>query len=91
MLPIKAPSMILYSNFQIKTHLQSLANESSIAVGHQHHHRRMTPAMIAIYKEFGVKGLYRGITSTLPRVVVASAVQLSTFSKSLGTLRLKKK
>ena len=74
--------------FQIKTQFQSLANESSIAVGYQHKRRGMIEALLSTHKEFGVKGLYRGISSTLPRVIVASAVQLSTFSKSLGRQKL---
>jgi len=41
-------------------------------------------ALKSIYAQHGVLGLYRGISSALPRVVVASAVQLSTFETSLG-------
>ena len=71
----------------MKTHLQSKANVSKIAVGHQHEHKGMVAALMGIYKRFGILGLFRGISSTYPRVVVASAVQLSTFEKSLGTVK----
>jgi len=66
--------------------LQSRANDSTIAVGQQHKHSNMTGAFREIYKDFGVIGFWRGMSSSIPRLVVASAVQLPTFEKSLGEL-----
>ena len=72
----------------MKTHLQAKANVATLAVGHQHEHVGMVPALTGIYRKFGIPGLFRGLSSTYPRIIVASAVQLSTFEKSLGILQL---
>jgi len=65
---------------QIKTHLQARANET-IAVGHQHKHDGgMRKALSAIYTRYGIRGLWRGVSSAIPRVTVGSATQLTTFS-----------
>lgn len=42
----------------------------------------MTRALIIIYKENGLKGLWRGVSGAVARVSVGSATQLATFSKS---------
>jgi len=73
--------------FLVKTHLQSKANVTSIAVGHQHEYKGMTSAFQAIYKKYGVLGLWRGSTSAIPRVSIASAVQMITFEKALEFVR----
>lgn len=39
-------------------------------------------ALSSIYKEHGVRGLWRGVTASIPRVMVGSSTQLATFSKS---------
>ncbi|XP_068600860.1 solute carrier family 25 member 35 [Brachionichthys hirsutus] len=67
--------------YLVKTHLQTQST-SSIAVGHQHKHRGMTQALVAIYREHGIVGLWRGASAAVPRVSVGSAAQLSTFSTS---------
>jgi len=67
--------------FLVKTHLQSKANEISIAVGHQHKHEGMLKALQSIYKAHGVRGLWRGTTSNVPRLCAASAGQLLSFEK----------
>lgn len=65
--------------YLVKTHLQSKANEISIAVGHQHQHSGMLHALTTIYQSHGVRGLWRGTTSNIPRIAAASAGQLSSF------------
>ncbi|XP_002737995.1 solute carrier family 25 member 35-like [Saccoglossus kowalevskii] len=65
--------------YLVKTHLQSQSNVE-IAVGHQHTHNGMTSALRTIYKEHGVIGLWRGVSGAVPRVMVGSGAQLSTFS-----------
>ncbi|XP_061753622.1 solute carrier family 25 member 35 [Nerophis ophidion] len=67
--------------YLIKTHLQSQST-ISIAVGHQYKHQGMTHAMAAIYKEYGLMGLWRGSSAAVPRVCVGSGSQLSTFSSA---------
>ena len=51
------------------------------AVGYQHHHKSTIRALVIIFKERGVPGLWRGFTGIVPRTAVGSSVQLSTFSK----------
>ncbi|GAB1606093.1 solute carrier family 25 member 35-like [Argonauta hians] len=67
--------------YMVKTQLQSQATEA-IAVGYQHQHYGMTKALISTYKDFGLPGLWRGVSGALPRVTIGSAIQLSTFSTS---------
>lgn len=42
----------------------------------------MTHALVAIYRNHGILGLWRGSSAAVPRVSVGSAAQLSTFSSS---------
>ncbi|XP_077361822.1 solute carrier family 25 member 35 [Festucalex cinctus] len=65
--------------YLVKTHLQSQST-ASIAVGHQYKHQGMSHALVAIYREHGIQGLWRGASAAVPRVSVGSASQLSTFS-----------
>ncbi|OXA64673.1 solute carrier family 25 member 35 [Folsomia candida] len=76
--------------FLVKTQLQSRANDPTIAVGQQHSHSRMTPAFREIYNKWGLAGFWRGCTSSVPRVVVASAVQLPVFDESIQFIRRQK-
>jgi len=76
--------------FLVKTQLQSRANDPSIAVGEQHKHTSMTPAFRDIYKKWGFIGFWRGCSSSVPRVVVASAVQLPVFDESLQFIKRQK-
>ncbi len=39
-------------------------------------------ALLAIHKQHGILGLWRGASAAVPRVSVGSAAQLSTFSTS---------
>lgn len=64
----------------MKIRCQSQA-ASEIAVGYQHeNHSKILPALRNVYKLEGIKGLWRGSTSSLPRVGVGSSVQLTSFS-----------
>ncbi|XP_015683561.1 solute carrier family 25 member 35 [Protobothrops mucrosquamatus] len=67
--------------YLVKTHLQA-QSASEIAVGHQYRHQGMFHALCGIHKEHGVLGLWRGAISSVPRVMVGSSTQLSTFSFS---------
>lgn len=67
--------------YLVKIHLQSQAAES-IAVGHQHKHQGFLSAMSSINSKEGIRGLWRGSASSIPRVGIGSASQLFTYSKS---------
>lgn len=64
--------------FLVKTHLQSQAN-ANIAVGHQYHHTGMMSAFRTIYRQNGIKGLFRGAVASVPRAIVGSTSQLTSF------------
>jgi solute carrier family 25, member 34/35 len=66
--------------------MQSRANEA-IAVGCQHHHDNgIRSALQAIYSQDGIRGLWRGVTSSCARVAVGSASQLTTFTWAKETI-----
>lgn len=65
--------------YMVKTHLQCRTT-SQIAVGYQHTHGSMLEGFSTIVKEHGVKGLWRGVSGAMLRVMIGSAAQLSTFS-----------
>ncbi|ESO95760.1 hypothetical protein LOTGIDRAFT_214858 [Lottia gigantea] len=67
--------------FMVKTQLQSQA-AASIAVGHQHFHKGMSHGLVKAFREYGITGLWRGVSAAVPRVTVGSAAQLSTFSST---------
>lgn len=67
--------------YLVKIHLQSQA-DARIAVGYQHKHDSTASALRDIYRNNGIRGLWSGVTSAIPRVMVGSATQLATFSKS---------
>lgn len=65
--------------YMVKTQLQAQAVKV-IAVGHQHQYIGMVKGLSSIYQEFGLTGLWRGVSGAVPRVTIGSAIQLSTFS-----------
>ncbi|XP_048747663.1 solute carrier family 25 member 35-like [Ostrea edulis] len=67
--------------YMIKTHMQSKAAQQ-IAVGHQHPHESMLHGMRSVFRDHGFTGLWRGVSAAIPRVMVGSATQLSSFSTS---------
>eukprot|EP00043_Microstomoeca_roanoka_P017296 m.180251 g.180251 ORF g.180251 m.180251 type:complete len:311 (-) comp16612_c0_seq4:2973-3905(-) len=66
--------------YLVKTQQQA-QGAAATAVGYQHHHTSGLQAFRQILKESGVPGLWRGFTGSVPRLVVGSSVQLSTYSK----------
>ncbi|CAB0002570.1 unnamed protein product [Nesidiocoris tenuis] len=64
--------------YLVKTRLQSQAGES-IAVGHQHKVEGTVSALKTAYREGGLGGLWRGAGGSLPRMMVGSASQLTSF------------
>ncbi|CAG0884673.1 unnamed protein product [Cyprideis torosa] len=73
--------------FMVKTRLQSkIAQQTagSTWAGHQHEIQGTWSALVTAYQvEGGILGLWRGVTGAIPRVMVGSAAQLATFSKSM--------
>ncbi|XP_015275914.1 PREDICTED: solute carrier family 25 member 35 [Gekko japonicus] len=67
--------------YLVKTHIQA-QSAAEIAVGHQYQHEGMLHALVIIHREHGMAGLWRGAISAVPRVMVGSATQLTTFSSS---------
>nr|AKN21604.1 slc25a-36 [Schmidtea mediterranea] len=65
--------------YLVKTHHQ-VYSKSEIAVGYQRKNNGMVSALKAIYKEKGIRGLWRGWQAQVIRVMVGSSAQLSTFS-----------
>jgi solute carrier family 25 protein 34/35 len=61
--------------------MQSKAAQQ-IAVGHQHSHESMLHGMRSVFRDHGFTGLWRGVSAAIPRVMVGSATQLSSFSTS---------
>ncbi|CAG9865413.1 unnamed protein product [Phyllotreta striolata] len=68
--------------FLVKTHLQAQSATASLAVGHQHEHTTMLAAFKNIYAQQGMKGLFRGVTASVPRAAVGSIMQLLSFDYS---------
>lgn len=66
--------------YLVKTQMQSSASES-IAVGFQYHYTGTTQAFRAIYAKNGIKGLWQGWESVVPRLGFGSVVQLATFAR----------
>ncbi|XP_029643741.1 solute carrier family 25 member 35-like [Octopus sinensis] len=67
--------------YMVKTQLQAQATEA-IAVGYQHKHYGLIQGLSTTYRDFGICGMWRGVSGALPRVTIGSAIQLSTFSTS---------
>lgn len=66
--------------YMIKTQIQAQSH-GKYAVGYQHQHTGTVNALVSVYRQQGVKGLWRGCSSIIPRTMVASSAQLATFSK----------
>ncbi|KAK5645020.1 hypothetical protein RI129_006320 [Pyrocoelia pectoralis] len=64
--------------YLVKTHLQTQAAQQ-ISFGHQHNHDGTVDAFRNIYSQQGIKGLFRGTLSAIPRNFVGSTSQLTSF------------
>lgn len=72
--------------YLVKTRLQSHAAKS-ISVGHQHKHSGTANALKEIFKNEGVKGLFRGVLPQIPRGMAGSASQILSFTYAKDWLR----
>ncbi|CAM6001561.1 unnamed protein product, partial [Sphagnum balticum] len=68
--------------FLIKVRLQAQSSlPPEMAVGHQHAYRGALSGLYSVYRDEGIRGLYRGATAAMLRVGVGSGVQLSTYDR----------
>ena len=66
--------------FIVKTRFQAMSTDASLAVGQQHAlEGGVGGTLRSILRSDGPGGLFRGLSAFAPRVIVASAVQLSTY------------
>lgn len=66
--------------YLVKTQIQA-QSYGKYAVGYQHHHTGMINGLKHICTKYGMRGLWRGYSSLIPRTMVASSAQLATFSE----------
>lgn len=72
-LTIACPMLMVKTQIQIdSSHLN--------AVGYQHKHKNARSALVNQFKEHGIHGLWRGYWGVLPRGIVSSGVQITSFS-----------
>ncbi|XP_052894738.1 solute carrier family 25 member 35-like [Anopheles moucheti] len=65
--------------YVVKTQLQAVTSGSYTA-RYQHHHSGTVSAFVNIFRQSGIRGLFRGYTATLARLMVGSSAQMSSFS-----------
>ncbi|XP_040173235.1 solute carrier family 25 member 35-like [Anopheles arabiensis] len=65
--------------YMVKTQIQARSH-GKYAVGYQHRHTGTLAALTGIYRERGVRGLWRGYPGIVTRTAVGSSAQLATFS-----------
>uniref|UniRef100_A0A182JTN9 Mitochondrial oxaloacetate transport protein n=1 Tax=Anopheles christyi TaxID=43041 RepID=A0A182JTN9_9DIPT len=65
--------------YVVKTQLQAVTSGSYTA-RFQHHHSGTLSAFVNIYKQSGVRGLFRGYPASVTRLVVGSAAEMASFS-----------
>ena len=63
----------------VKTQIQARSH-GKYAVGYQHRHTGTLAALTGIYRERGIRGLWRGYPGIVTRTAVGSSAQLATFS-----------
>lgn len=64
----------------VKTQIQ-IQSAGNIKVGYQHQHKGTWDAFQTAYQTNGIRGLWRGFTGIVPRTCIASAIQLTAFTK----------
>jgi solute carrier family 25, member 34/35 len=66
-------------SYLAKNRLQ--AQSSYFQAAEQHQYRNTLDCLIKIFRQNGFVGLFHGVTAALPRVIVGSATQLTTYDK----------
>lgn len=72
-------SRIFFSSYLAKNRLQ--AQSSYFQAAEQHHYKNTLDCLKKIFQQNGFVGLFHGVTAALPRVIVGSATQLTTYDK----------
>lgn len=70
--------------FLVKTRMQSASNFA--AVGHQHRYSSTWDGLRQIWRQGGVRGLYRGMDAAMMRAGSGSSVQLATYDHCKSTI-----
>jgi len=70
--------------FLVKTRLQSFS--PVLPVGTQHHYKNAWDGLSSIYRNEGIRGLYRGVGPAMVRTGFGSSVQLPTYFLAKRTL-----
>ena len=65
--------------YVVKIQLQAVTSGSYTA-RFQHHHSGTVSAFVNIYRQSGVRGLFRGYPASVARLVVGSAAEMASFS-----------
>ncbi|XP_065075892.1 solute carrier family 25 member 35-like [Ochlerotatus camptorhynchus] len=65
--------------YVIKTQMQAVSS-GSYTTKFQHRHTGVVAAFRNIYREGGIKGLYRGYTAHMARITMGSATQMASFT-----------
>ena len=78
---------MLYCSYLAKNRLQ--AQSAYFHAAEEHHYKSTMDCLKKIFRQNGFSGLFYGVTAALPRVVVGSATQLTTYDK-LKELAVKK-
>lgn len=63
----------------VKTQLQIDSSHLN-AIGYQHNHKNARSALVKLFSDNGMRGLWKGYWGVLPRGIVSSGVQITTFS-----------
>lgn len=67
--------------YMVKTQLQA-QSYGQFAVGYQHSHTGMGNALMSVYRNQGVRGLWHGFEGMIPKAAVGSSIQISSFTMS---------
>ena len=70
---------MLYCSYLAKNRLQ--AQSAYFHAAEEHHYKSTMDCLKKIFRQNGFSGLFDGDTAALPRVVVGSATQLTTYDK----------
>jgi solute carrier family 25 protein 34/35 len=71
----------------IKTRMQAQSDSKLLsAVGYQHKYSSFTDALVTIYRENGVAGLFKNVEANVIRLMVSGSVQLAAYETSKGQL-----
>ncbi|ORY04939.1 mitochondrial carrier [Basidiobolus meristosporus CBS 931.73] len=65
--------------YLVKTRMQSYSPAN--AIGYQHYYKNTYSGLSQIFRQEGIRGLFRGVDAAMIRTSVGSAAQLSTYDK----------